>query len=54
MVFYNEKEQLYLETDPLDVGLIVGLLLVRDRMWLPKNETSENAAHGQWHSQARI
>ena len=42
MAFCNEKEQLYLETDMLGVGLGASLLQVRDRMWLSKNEAPEN------------
>ena len=33
IMFYNEKEQLYLETDILCVGLGASLLQVRDGMW---------------------
>ena len=33
MVFYNEKEQLYLETDALCVGQGASPLQVRDKMW---------------------
>ena len=42
MKFYNEKEQLYLETDTLGVGLRTGLLQVRDVMHCPKDTAPEN------------
>ena len=43
MVFYNEKEQLYLETDVLGVGLGASILHVTDEMQFPKNEAPDNA-----------
>ena len=44
MAFYNEKEQLYLETDVSGVSLRASLLPVRDKMWLPRNKAPDNAA----------
>ena len=44
IVFYNEKEQLYLEMDALGVELGAGLVSVRDRMWFPRNEAPQSAA----------
>ena len=44
MAVCNEKEQLYLEADVLGVGLGGSLLQVRDGMWIPRNETPDNAA----------
>ena len=43
MVFYNEKAQLYLETEASGEGLGVSLLQVRDRMQFPRNEAPDNA-----------
>ena len=43
MEFYNEKEQLYLETDAMVVGLGASLLQVRDEMWFLRNVTSISA-----------
>ena len=42
MAFYNEKEQLYLETDALGIILGESLLQVRVGIWLPRNEASDN------------
>ena len=42
MGFYNEKGQLYLETDALCVGVGACLLQSRDRMWFPWNEAPNN------------
>ena len=44
MIFYNKKEQLYLETDVLHVGLRVSLLQGRDEMQFPRDEGPYNAA----------
>ena len=44
MAFYNENEQLCLETDVLGVGVRVSLLQVRDRMWFLRNKALNNAA----------
>ena len=44
MSIYNEKEQLYLETNALNVSLEGSFLQVRDRMWFPKDETANNMA----------
>ena len=44
MVFYNEKVQLYLETDVSGVYLGASLLQVRDRMQFPRNKSPNNAA----------
>ena len=41
MVFYMEKEQLYLETE---IGPGSNILQVKERMWLPWNEAPDNAA----------
>ena len=43
MVFYNEKEQLYLETDASGVGLGASVLHMRDRMWFPRNEAPDRS-----------
>ena len=43
MKFYNEKEQLYLETGALVVSLGACLLQVGDRMWFPKDYTPDNS-----------
>ena len=40
MVFYNEKEQLYLETNALGASL----LQVRDSIWFLRNEAPNSAA----------
>ena len=42
MMFYNEKEQLYLKTDALGVGLGECLIQARDRMWFPRKEACNN------------
>ena len=44
MAFYNEKEQLYLETDVFDVVLGATLLQARDKIRFLRNETPDNAA----------
>ena len=44
MEFYNGKEQLYLETNPLGVGLGASLLQVRDSMWFQRKEILNNAS----------
>ena len=44
IAFYNEKAQLYLETDVLAMGLWASLLQVRDGMWFPRKEAPDNAA----------
>ena len=44
MAFYNEKEQLYLETAVLGVGLEGSVLPARDRMWFSRNEAHDRAA----------
>ena len=38
MAFYQEREELYMETNPSDEGLGAHLLQVRNRMWFPQNE----------------
>ena len=38
MAFYNEKEQLHLETDVLGVGTGTSLLEAKHGMWFPKTE----------------
>ena len=43
MKFFNEKEQLYLETDALGFNLGAGLLQMRDRMEFPKDEVPDNS-----------
>ena len=43
MVFYSEKEQLYLETDTSGVGIGESLQQVRDVMQFPRNEAPHNA-----------
>ena len=43
MVVYNVKEQLYLETYALGVGLRTSLLQERSRLWFPRNEAFNNA-----------
>ena len=44
MTFYKEKEQLYLETDMLGVGLQVSLSQERDQMQFPKEQAPDNMA----------
>ena len=44
MALYSAKEQLYLETNALGVGLGASLLKGRDRMWFLRNEAPDNAA----------
>ena len=44
MAFYNEKAQLYLETEVSAISLEAGLLLVRNGMWLPRNKMPHNTA----------
>ena len=44
MAFYNLKEQLFLETDMLGVGLGARLLHMRDGMQFPRNKACSNAA----------
>ena len=39
---YNEKEQLYLETDASDIGLDASLLQVRDGIQLSRNGALQN------------
>ena len=43
MAFYNEKEQLYLETYASGVSLGASCLHMRDDMWVPRNEAPKNA-----------
>ena len=47
MVFCNDKEQLYLETDVLGVGLKTSLLQVRDGRQFPGDKASDNSASDQ-------
>ena len=42
--FYNEKEQLHLERDVLDVDHRASLLQARNGMQFPRNEAPNNAA----------
>ena len=44
MAFYNEKEQMYLETDASGDGLEASLLQVRDGMKFLRYKPNENAA----------
>ena len=44
MTFYNEKEQLYIETDALGAGLGACLWQAMDGMWFPRNEAYDNVA----------
>ena len=44
MTFYNDKEQLYLETDKSGAGLGASLVQARDCMWFPRNKMSDNTA----------
>ena len=43
MAFYNEEEQLYLETGMFGIGLGASLLQVRNIIDFPSNDTSDNA-----------
>ena len=43
MAVYNEKEQLYLETDTSDVDLTGSLMQVRDGMQSPRYAAPNNA-----------
>ena len=47
MAIYKEKEQQYLETDVLSVGLRGSLLHVRDKMWFPSNKVPKTQHSGQ-------
>ena len=42
IAFYNEKEQLFLETDVSGMGLGPSLLQVRDGVWFQSNEMTDN------------
>ena len=42
MAFYNEKQQLYLETNASDVRLGASLLQAWDWMWFPRDEASDS------------
>ena len=42
MLFYNEKQQLYLEIDASGVILVASVLQMRDRRWFPRNEAPDN------------
>ena len=42
--FYNEKHQLYTETDAWGVGLGTSLLQLRDGMQFPRNKTPDKSA----------
>ena len=44
MAFYNKKEQLYLETDALGVGIGVRLLQVRDGNAIPKEGNNQQCS----------
>ena len=44
MAFYDTKEQLYIETNVLDVKLGASLQQVQQGVWFPYNETPDNAA----------
>ena len=44
MVFNNGKDEVYLETDVLDVGLRRCLQQERNGMQFPRNETPDNVA----------
>ena len=45
MAFYNEKEQLYLETEYVSVvSLGASLLNMRNGMQFPRNEAPDNTA----------
>ena len=44
MAFCNDKEQLYLERDVLDVGLGAGFLQVGDGIQFPRNEAPISVA----------
>ena len=43
IVLCNEKQQLYLETDALAVGLGASLLQAREGIQFPTNEATDNA-----------
>ena len=44
MKYYNEEEQLYLETDVSSISSGVGMLQVRDKTWFLKDKASDNSA----------
>ena len=44
MAFYNDKQQLYLETDTLGVSLGASLLQIGDGMLFSRNDAPDNAA----------
>ena len=54
MVFYNEKQQLYLDINALGVGLVASLLQVRDRMWISRHETPNYAVLQQVAFESKI
>ena len=43
MVFYNEKEELYLERNGLGVDIRANHLQEEHHTWLPRNETQNKA-----------
>ena len=49
MEFYNENEQLHLETDAFSVGLAATLMQVRDGMHSPRSKAPNKQHCGQWY-----
>ena len=43
MAFDNEKQQLHLERDVMEVSLGATLLLTRNKIWFPRNEVPNSA-----------
>ena len=43
MMFYEEQKHLYLKTDASGIVLEAGLLKMRDGIWLPMDEASDNS-----------
>ena len=53
MTFYNERKELYQETDALGLGLGGSLKQTMDGMWFPRNEALTTQHCSQKHLQAK-